>query len=62
MSLTRKSLKAMGLTDEQIESVIEMHTDTVSGLKEKLETAENNVVIIPLQTIIFAIMTHRIIY
>lgn len=43
MSLTRKSLKAMGLTDEQIESVIEMHTDTVSGLKEKLETAENNV-------------------
>ena len=42
MSLTRKALKAMGLTDEQIDSVIEMHTDTVSGLKDKLEVAENN--------------------
>ena len=43
MSLTRKALKAMGLTDEQIESVVEMHTDTISGLKDKLEAAENNV-------------------
>ena len=43
MSLTRKALKAMGLTDEQIDSVIEMHTDTISGLKDKLEAAENNV-------------------
>ena len=42
MSLTRKALKAMGLTDEQIDSVIEMHTDTISGLKDKLEVAENN--------------------
>lgn len=42
MSLTRKALKAMGLTDEQIESVVEMHTDTLSGLKDKLEAAENN--------------------
>lgn len=42
MSLTRKALKAMGLTDEQIDSVIEMHTDTVSGLKDKLEAAENS--------------------
>lgn len=41
MSLTRKSLKAMGLTDEQIESVIEMHTDTVTGLKDKLDAAES---------------------
>lgn len=43
MSLTRKSLKAMGLTDEQIESVIEMHTETISGLKDKLDAVENNV-------------------
>ena len=42
MSLTRKALKAMGLTDEQIDSVVEMHTDTVNGLKEKLETVEND--------------------
>lgn len=38
--MTRKSLKAMGLTDEQIDSIIEMHTETVDGLKDKLKTAE----------------------
>lgn len=32
MALTRKFLKAMGLTDEQVESVIEAHTETVNGL------------------------------
>ncbi len=41
MALSRKSLKAMGLTDEQIESVIEMHTETVTGLKDKLDAAES---------------------
>lgn len=41
MSMTRKSLKAMGLTDEQIDSIIEMHTETVDGLKDKLKTAED---------------------
>ena len=40
MALTRKALKAMGLTDEQVDSVVEMHTETVDGLKEKLKTAE----------------------
>ena len=34
MALTRKSLKAMGLTEEQVDSIIEMHTDTVDGLKD----------------------------
>lgn len=38
MALTRKALKAMGLTDEQIDSVVEMHTETVDGLKEQLRT------------------------
>ena len=33
----------MGLTDEQIDSVVEMHTETISGLKEKLDSVENNV-------------------
>lgn len=41
MALTRKSLKAMGLTDEQVDSIVEMHTETVDGLKEKLKTAED---------------------
>lgn len=40
MAMTRKGLKAMGLTDEQIDSIIEMHTETVDGLKDKLKTAE----------------------
>ena len=38
MSLTRKLLKGMGLTDEQVDSIIEMHTDTVDGLKEQVKT------------------------
>ena len=41
MAMTRKSLKAMGLADEQIDSIIEMHTETVDGLKEKLKAAED---------------------
>lgn len=41
MAMTRKSLKAMGLTDEQIDSIIEMHTETVDGLKDKLKAAED---------------------
>lgn len=40
MALSRKSLKAMGLTDEQVDSIIEMHTETVDGLKDKLKAAE----------------------
>ena len=36
MALTRKALKAMGITDEQIESVIEMHTETIDGLKAQI--------------------------
>lgn len=38
MALTRRSLKAMGLTEEQVESVVEMHSDTVDGLKAELNT------------------------
>ena len=36
MALTRKLLKGMGLTDEQIDSVIDAHTETVDGLKTQL--------------------------
>ena len=38
MSLTRKLLKGMGLTDEQVDTIIEAHTDTVDGLKEQVKT------------------------
>lgn len=40
MALTRKMLKGMGLTEEQIDTIIEAHTDTVDGLKEKAGQVE----------------------
>lgn len=36
MALTRKLLKGMGLTDEQIDSVIDAHTETVEALKTQI--------------------------
>lgn len=38
MALTRKLLKGMGLTEEQIDSVIDAHTETLDGLKTQIET------------------------
>lgn len=35
MSLTRKMLKGMGLTEEQIDTIIEGHDETISALKEE---------------------------
>ena len=35
MALTRKSLKAMGIEDEKIDQIIEMHTETVDALKKE---------------------------
>ena len=40
MAVTRKFLKGMGLTDEQVDTIIEAHTETVDGLKDKLAKAE----------------------
>ncbi len=36
MALSRKSLKAFGLSDDQIDSVVEMHAETVDGLKAQI--------------------------
>ena len=36
MALTRKFLKGMGLNEEQIDTIIEAHTETVDGLKEDI--------------------------
>lgn len=35
MALTRKMLKGMSLTDEQIDTIIEAHTDTTDALKDE---------------------------
>lgn len=40
MALSRKFLKAMGLTEEQIDSVVEAHRETVDGLQKSLTAAE----------------------
>lgn len=37
MSITRKFLKAMGIADEQVESIIDAHTDTTNALKLDVE-------------------------
>lgn len=35
MALTRSMLKSMNLTEEQVNAIIEAHTDTVDGLKKE---------------------------
>lgn len=42
MSLTRKMLKGMGLTEEQIDTIIEAHTDTVNALKDERDQYKEN--------------------
>lgn len=37
MAITRKMLKGMGLTEEQQDTIIEAHTDTVNGLKADID-------------------------
>lgn len=36
MSLTRKALSAMGIEGDKIDQIIEMHSETVSGLKDQI--------------------------
>lgn len=42
MSLTRKALTAMGLESEKIDQIIEMHTETVTALKEQIESLKDD--------------------
>lgn len=42
MALTRKLLKGMGLTDEQVDTIIEAHADTVDGLKADIAKYEGD--------------------
>ena len=42
MALTRKLLKGMGLTDEQIDSVIDAHTETVDALKDRIAALQTD--------------------
>lgn len=38
MALTRKSLKAMGIDEDKVEQIIEMHTETVDALKTQRDS------------------------
>ena len=40
MSITRKMLKGMGLTEEQVDTIIEEHTSVTDALKEKAQKYE----------------------
>ena len=42
MALTRKLLKGMGLTEEQVDTIIEAHSETVDGLKEDISKYKGN--------------------
>lgn len=42
MSLTRKYLKGIGLSEAQIEGVIRAHTETVDGLKDEIEAMKGD--------------------
>lgn len=37
MGLTRKALRAMGIEEDKIEQIIEMHTGTTAALQEKID-------------------------
>ena len=37
MAFTRSTLKAMGFTDEQVQSLIELHTETTDALKAEIK-------------------------
>ena len=41
MALSRKFLKAMGLTEEQVDSVVEAHRETVDCLQKSLTAAQD---------------------
>lgn len=42
MALTRSMLKGMGLTGEQIDTIIDAHAETVEGLKEERDSYKAN--------------------
>lgn len=47
MALTRKLLKGMGLTEEQVETIIDAHTETVDGIKKERDTYKADALKLP---------------
>ena len=44
MALTRRFLKGMGLTEEQVDTIIEAHTEVTDGLKEQINQYSQTIV------------------
>lgn len=42
MALTRKLLKGMGLSEEQIDSIIDAHTDSLEGLQNQIKAMQSD--------------------
>lgn len=40
MALTRSFLKGMGLTEEQVSAIVESHSESLNGLKERVKALE----------------------
>lgn len=47
MALTRRALKAMGIEDEKIDEIINMHTETVEGLKAEVTKYKADAEVLP---------------
>lgn len=47
MSLTRKSLSAMGIEGEKMEQILDMHLETVNGLKDQISTYKTDALKVP---------------
>ena len=47
MAITRKFLKGMGLTEEQVDTIIEAHTETVDGLKADVDKYREDALKLP---------------
>ena len=43
MALTRKTLIGMGLSEEQVDAIIEGHNETVEGLKKERDDAKESI-------------------
>lgn len=47
MALSRKLLKGMSLTEEQVETIIEAHLETVDGLKDEIARCQADAAALP---------------
>lgn len=47
MAISRKALEAMGIEENKLSQILDMHLETVNGLKEKIETYKADALKVP---------------